>query len=107
MAVHIRLARFGRKKHPFYRLVAADKDASRDGRYIEVLGTIDPVSEPNKIDIKQDRVKHWVSVGAQLTETAYQFVEKEIPGYVSGVLSERKKKVQEKRSARKKRVTAK
>jgi small subunit ribosomal protein S16 len=104
MSVHIRLARLGRKKLPFYRIVAADKDARRDGRFIEVLGTVNPVMNPPVVELKHDRLKHWVGVGAQLTDTAYQIVEKEIPGYVSGIFSERKKKLQAKRSQRKKRA---
>lgn len=103
MSVHIRLARLGRKKLPFYRIVAADKDAKRDGRFIEVLGTFNPVTNPVTVELKEDRVKYWVSVGAQLTETAQQIVEKQIPGYVSAILEGRTKKLQEKRAARKKR----
>jgi small subunit ribosomal protein S16 len=107
MSVHIRLARFGRKKLPFYRIVAADKDAKRDGRFIEVLGTVNPVTNPPTVELKEDRLKHWVQVGAQLTDTTYQIVEKQIPGYVSSILDSRKKKLQAKRAARKQRVTAK
>jgi small subunit ribosomal protein S16 len=106
MSVHIRLARLGRKKLPFYRIVAADKDARRDGRFIEVLGTVNPVTNPPQVELRHDRVKHWVGVGAQLTDTVYQIVEKEIPGYVSGILAERTKKLQAKRAARKKRAKA-
>jgi small subunit ribosomal protein S16 len=106
MSVHIRLARLGRKKLPFYRIVAADKDARRDGRFIEVLGTVNPVLDPPKVELKHDRVKYWVSVGAQLTDTAKQIVEKEIPGYVSGILEGRTTKLKAKRAARKKRAKA-
>jgi small subunit ribosomal protein S16 len=107
MAVHIRLARFGRKKLPFYRIVAADKDAKRDGRFIEVLGTVNPVTNPPVVELKEDRVKHWVEVGAQLTDTAAQIVEKQIPGYLSAIFDGRKKKIQAKRAARKKKASAK
>jgi len=103
MSVHIRLARLGRKKLPFYRIVAADKDAKRDGRFIEVLGTFNPVTNPVTVELKEDRVKYWVGVGAQLTETAQQIVEKQIPGYVSAIIEGRTKKLQAKRAARKKR----
>lgn len=106
MSVHIRLARLGRKKLPFYRIVAADKDARRDGRFLEILGTVNPVTNPPQVELKHDRVKHWVGVGAQLTDTAMQIVEKEIPGYVSGLVAERTKKIQAKRAARKKRSKA-
>ncbi|HMO18074.1 MAG TPA: 30S ribosomal protein S16 [Oligoflexia bacterium] len=106
MSVHIRLARLGRKNLPFYRIVAADKDAKRDGRYIEVLGTFNPVTNPPTVDLKEDRVKYWVGVGAQLTETTLRIVEKQIPGYVSGILEGRTKKLQAKRASRKKRAKA-
>lgn len=67
--VTIRLARFGAKKRPFYRVVAADSRAKRDGRFIEVVGTYDPRTDPPTVKLKADRIKYWVSVGAQPSET--------------------------------------
>lgn len=67
MAVVIRFARHGSKGNPFYRLVAADKQYPRDGRYLEKLGTYDPKSK--KADLKADRIKHWISSGAKASET--------------------------------------
>jgi len=67
MAVHIRLARAGTKKTPFYRIVVADKRAARGGRFIERLGTFDPRS--NVISLKSDRVKHWRDQGATPSHT--------------------------------------
>ena len=70
MAVKIRLARGGAKKRPFYRIVAADARAPRDGRFLEKLGTYDPLQEDNKgLTLKRERVEHWISVGAQPTDT--------------------------------------
>ncbi len=69
MAVKLRLMRMGRKKRPFYRIVAADSRAPRDGRFIENVGTYDPIAQPHVVDCKEDRVLHWLSVGAQPTTT--------------------------------------
>ncbi|MDC0745923.1 MULTISPECIES: 30S ribosomal protein S16 [Polyangium] len=67
MAVHIRLARAGTKKTPFYRIVVADQRAARGGRFIERLGTYDP--RRNEIRLDTARVKHWRDVGAQPSHT--------------------------------------
>ena len=69
MAVHLRLTRAGRHKRPFYRMVAADSRKPRDGRYLEVLGTYDPLKNPPLTEFKQERVLHWLSVGAQPSVT--------------------------------------
>ena len=69
MAVHLRLTRAGRHKRPFYRLVAADSRKPRDGRYLEVLGTYDPLKTPAVPDLKQERVVEWLSRGAQPSVT--------------------------------------
>ena len=67
MAVAIRMSRQGKKKSPFYRIVAADKRAARDGRFIELLGTYHPVTKVLKLD--QDRYQKWIKVGAQPSGT--------------------------------------
>ena len=67
--VVIRLARGGAKKRPFYRVVAADKRMPRDGRFIEQLGTFDPRVEKGSINLKIERVDHWLKVGAQPSDT--------------------------------------
>jgi small subunit ribosomal protein S16 len=69
VAVHLRLTRAGRHKRPFYRLVAADSRKPRDGRYLEVLGTYDPLKTPPVPQLKQDRVREWLSKGAQPSVT--------------------------------------
>lgn len=66
--VKIRLTRVGKKKHPSYRLVAADSRKPRDGRFIEILGHYNPMVEPNTLVIKEERVLEWLSKGAQPTE---------------------------------------
>jgi len=70
MAVKIRLSRKGRKKAPFYHIVAADARAPRDGKFIEKLGTYNPLTKPATIDLDRERAYYWLSVGAQPTETA-------------------------------------
>ncbi|NLB83969.1 MAG: 30S ribosomal protein S16 [Synergistaceae bacterium] len=70
MAVRIRLARHGRKKAPFYRLVVADSRSPRDGRFIELLGTYDPMADPAKITVNEERAVYWLTVGATASETA-------------------------------------
>lgn len=69
MPVTIRLARFGAKKKPFYRVVAADRRFPRDGRYLEVVGTYDPRDKAKGIDLKLDQINAWISRGAQVTDT--------------------------------------
>lgn len=76
MAVRIRLARLGRKKRPFYRIVVADSEAKRDGRFLEVVGTYDPLQEPAAISIKLDKLRAWLDRGAQPTETVKTLIAK-------------------------------
>ena len=70
MAVRIRLARHGRKRNPFYRLVVADSRSPRDGRFIEQLGTYDPMKDPAEIKGDDERALHWLKNGAQPSDTA-------------------------------------
>lgn len=74
MSVRIRLQRHGKKKLPFYRIVAADQRAPRDGRFLEVLGTYDPNHNPMVFSLKDERYTHWLSVGAQPTDTVASLV---------------------------------
>ncbi|MBM4371477.1 MAG: 30S ribosomal protein S16 [Deltaproteobacteria bacterium] len=69
MAVRIRLARHGKKKSPFYRIIATDSQMKRDGRFLEVLGTYDPKTEPAAVDLKAERVQHWLDRGAIPSDT--------------------------------------
>ena len=74
MAVHLRLQRFGAKKHPFYRIVAADTRVKRDGRFLEQLGTYDPMRDPSHITFKMERLDYWLSVGAKPTATTASLI---------------------------------
>jgi small subunit ribosomal protein S16 len=67
--VKIRLSRVGAKKRPFYRIVAIDSRARRDGRPIEFLGTYDPIAKPKAIDIETEKIAAWVEKGAQVSDT--------------------------------------
>lgn len=69
MAVHLRLTRMGRHKRPFYRVVATDSRMPRDGRFLEVIGTYDPLKESDKALFKEDRVLDWLQKGAQPTDS--------------------------------------
>ncbi len=77
MAVRIRLTRMGAKKKPFYRLVAADSESPRDGRFLEILGYYDPMKEPAIVKIHEDKLKHWIEKGAKLSEAARALVKRE------------------------------
>lgn len=69
MAVKLRLKRMGSKKRPFYRIVAADSRSPRDGRFIETVGTYNPLTEPAEIKINEELALKWLSDGAQPTDT--------------------------------------
>jgi small subunit ribosomal protein S16 len=83
--VKIRLTRLGDKKNPFYRVIVADSRAPRDGRFIDVIGTYNPLTDPAEIKIDADKAKKWLSDGAQPTDTARALLVK------SGVLPEGKR----------------
>ena len=76
MSVKIRLARFGAKKKPFYRIVVADSAFPRDGRFIERLGTYDPRQDPPEITLKGEKILQWIQKGAQPTLTVKQLLKK-------------------------------
>lgn len=65
----IRLARIGKKKHPFYRVVVTEKTRPRNGRFVEIVGTYDPRKKPSAVDVDRDRVQYWISKGAQPSDT--------------------------------------
>ena len=76
MAVRIRLSRFGRKKQPFYRIVVQDSQAPRDGRFLEIVGTYNPMIEPNEVTLKHDKIQYWMDKGAQPTTTVKSILAK-------------------------------
>jgi small subunit ribosomal protein S16 len=77
MSVTIRLTRAGSKKVPFYRVVAADHRSPRDGRFIEQLGVYDPLREPVEFRVDQERLAHWLSVGALPSQTVGELLRRQ------------------------------
>jgi small subunit ribosomal protein S16 len=78
MSLKIRLARAGAKKRPFYRIVIADSRAPRDGRFIEIVGTYNPIlpkGDGNRVMLKTERIRHWQGVGAQPTDRVLRFLD--------------------------------
>jgi len=73
--VMIRLARFGAKKKPFYRVVAIEKEQARNGRSLEVLGHYNPMTHPAEVLLKHDRLEYWKRNGAQMSDTVKRLVE--------------------------------
>jgi len=74
--VRIRLARMGSHKRPFYRIVVAEESHRRDGRFIEIVGTYDPLKKPAGVEVKSDAVLKWLSHGAQPTDTVRRILAK-------------------------------
>jgi len=77
MAVKIRLARYGAKKKPFYRIVVADSQYPRDGRFLENVGTYNPMVEPNEVNLKKERIEYWLGQGATPTDTVNSLLKKQ------------------------------
>ncbi len=77
MSVRLRLRRMGRKKRPYYRLVAADQRSPRDGRFIEIVGSYDPLKHPHQLELKEDRIYYWLEQGAQPSTTVRSLLRKE------------------------------
>ncbi|MBW1917056.1 MAG: 30S ribosomal protein S16 [Deltaproteobacteria bacterium] len=76
MSLKIRLARHGTKKQPFYRIVVANSEAPRDGRFIEIIGTYDPNQEPARVTVKAEPLTQWLDRGAQPTKTVASLLKK-------------------------------
>ena len=76
MAVKIRLRRMGAKKAPFYRVIVADSRSPRNGRFIEEIGTYNPLTEPAQVMIDAEKAKKWIANGAQPTETVKSLLKK-------------------------------
>ena len=72
----IRLARFGAKKKPTYRVVVIDKERARDGRAVEVLGSYNPIAKPAQVVLNHDRVQFWIKNGAKPSDTVARLIEK-------------------------------
>ena len=76
MAVKIRLARHGTKKKPFYRIVVADNESPRDGKFLEIVGTYNPLQDPAAVTLKGERIQYWMKQGAIPTDTVKSLLKK-------------------------------
>lgn len=76
MAVRIRLTRLGRKKQPFYRIVVADSESPRDGKFLDIVGTYDPLQDPAKIEINDRKLQDWLGKGALPSTTVKSLIKK-------------------------------
>lgn len=76
MSVKIRLARHGAKKRPFYRIVVANSESKRDGSFLEIVGTYNPLLDPAEVTLKDERIKHWLGQGATPTDTVKNLIKK-------------------------------
>ena len=83
MSVKIRLTRKGAKKRPFYRIVAADSEAPRDGRFLEVVGHYNPLTDPAQITVDEKKLNKWVERGAKISETVRSLLRKKEVSEVS------------------------
>ena len=70
----IRLSRIGKKKKPYYRVVVIDKRRPRNGRFVEIVGTYDPLKKPAEVKLDAERIKHWLGRGAQPSDTVRSFI---------------------------------
>jgi small subunit ribosomal protein S16 len=77
MTVKIRLARHGAKKRPYYRIVVADSESPRDGRFLESVGAYNPLLDPAEVTLKTDRVQYWLQQGAMPTDTVKSLLKKQ------------------------------
>jgi small subunit ribosomal protein S16 len=76
MALRIRLARYGAKKRPFYRIVVANSESPRDGRFLEIIGTYDPRQDPAGVSVQEELLSLWLSRGATPTDTVASLLKK-------------------------------
>ena len=83
MAVRIRLSRLGRKKKPFYRIVVANSEASRDGKFLDIVGTYDPLQDPVVVTIQEEKLQAWLDKGAQPSGTVKSLLAKRVAASVT------------------------
>ena len=78
MAVRIRLTRLGRKKKPFYRIIVADSERARDGKFLDILGTYDPIKDPAAVTIDKEKLQDWLGKGALPSTTVKSLIKKAV-----------------------------
>lgn len=104
MAVTLRLSRHGKKKNPFYRIVATETSFRRDGKYIEIVGTYNPMQEPAQTVLKEDRVKSWIEKGAKPSALVRNLIKNNMSNIFEEKEEARLAKVRKARQARKERA---
>lgn len=104
VAVTLRLARHGQKNRPYYRIVATETTSRRDGKFIEIVGTYNTMTEPASVKLYEDKIKKWVGHGAQVSSVVRSLIVKNIPGLLEAREEHKKKKTQETRRRRKERA---
>ena len=77
--LRIRLTRMGAKKKPFYRVVVSEQRQKRDGSFVEIVGNYNPTTNPPLVELKMDRVRHWLACGAQPSDTVNSLLKKAVP----------------------------
>jgi small subunit ribosomal protein S16 len=107
VAATIRLQRHGRTKSPQYRLVATNHENKRDGKFIEILGTFNPKVEPPAVNLKEERIKYWIGVGAIVKGVSRKLIKDAIPGLIEKREDNVRKKIQAARKKRKARLSGK
>lgn len=104
MAVMLRLARHGQKKRPFYRVVAAEKQCWRDGRFLQIVGNYNPMTSPASVTLHEEHVRKWVADGAQPTPVVASLIKKAYPGLLEEREQRKRTRIQAARKARKERA---
>ncbi len=106
MAVVIRLSRRGAPKRPFYRIIVSPRGSKRDSKFIEIVGTYNPMTNPPTVELKADRVQYWVGVGAMPSDVVGSIIKHNIPDFLEPRAANKLKKVQAARKKRKARIAA-
>ncbi|MDD7472910.1 MAG: 30S ribosomal protein S16 [Bdellovibrionota bacterium] len=104
MAVTLRLSRHGKKKNPFYRIVATETGFRRDGKYIEIVGSYNPMQDPPLVVLKEERVKSWIENGAKPSALVRTLIKNNISNIFEDKEEARLAKIKEARRARKDRA---
>ncbi len=107
MSVILRLARHGQRNRPQYRIVAADKQKKRDGRFIEILGLYDNLLNPPKVTLKEDKIRKWISLGAKPSQLVGDLIKKNFPGLLEDRIKHQRERIVAARRKRKKRAAGK
>jgi small subunit ribosomal protein S16 len=106
VAITLRLTRLGQRNRPFYRIIAANSAAARDGRFLEIVGTYNPMMDPPAITLKETLIKNWIAKGAKPSATVQGILKRNMPGVYEEKATAQRTKIQEQRRKRKERAKA-